>query len=237
MTSNKQMVTKRKNSDDFKTHRISKIVHVDVLFVVCFLASHRVISFGAHKQSRVVEFKRGRCEGHCRHQRSRTVFFCVAMFSEINKAVSSSTKAPLISSKTPETNVHQKHCPPFYRCSRKLSERKRLHTLNPLPTLTPNPIFVNGPSSSPASSHVSDVIQSLFVLSHHQRHRERPGPTPGPIAQTITNPSIASERIDFCTSAISVNIRHHHSTIQSTSPHRPDTQLRETHTKKSGSQA
>ena len=116
MTSNKQTVTKRKNSDDFKTHRISKIVHVDVLFVVCFLASHRVVSFGAHKQSRVVEFKRGRCEGHRRHQRSRTVFFCVAMFSEINKAVSSSTKPPLISNKTPETNVHQKHCHPFYRC-------------------------------------------------------------------------------------------------------------------------
>ena len=64
MTSNKQTVTKRKKSDDFKTHRISKIVHVDVLFVVCFLASHRVVSFGAHKQSRVVEVKRGRCEGH-----------------------------------------------------------------------------------------------------------------------------------------------------------------------------
>ena len=114
-----------------------------------------------------------------------------------------------------------------------LSERARLHTLNPLPTLTPDPMFVNGPSSSQASSHVSDVIQSLFVFSHHQRHRERPGPTPGPIAQTKTNPSIASERIDFCTPAFSVNIRHHHSTIQSTSPHRPDTQLRETHAKKS----
>ena len=116
MTSNKQTVTKRKNADDFKTHRISKIVHVNVLFVVCFLASHRVVSFGAHKQSSVVEFKRGRCEGHRRHKRSRTVFFCVAMFSEINKAVSSSTKPPLISNKTPETNVHQKHCPPLYRC-------------------------------------------------------------------------------------------------------------------------
>ena len=64
MTSNKQTVTKRKNSDDFKTHRVSKIVHVDVLFVVSFLASHRVVSFGAHEQSRVAEFKPCRCKGH-----------------------------------------------------------------------------------------------------------------------------------------------------------------------------
>ena len=38
--------------------------------------------------------------------------------------------------------------------------------------------------------------------------------------QTKTSHSIARERKDFCTSAFSVNIRHHHSTIQSTSPHR-----------------
>ena len=78
----------------------------------------------------------------------------------------------------------------------------------------------------------SDVIQSLFVFSHHQRHRERPGPTPCAIAQTKTNPSIASERIDFCTPAIPVNIRQHHSTGQNTSPHRPDTQWLVTHAKK-----
>ena len=80
----------------------------------------------------------------------------------------------------------------------------------------------------------SDVTQSLLVFSHHQRHRERPGPTPCPIAQTKTNPSIASERIDFCTPAIPVNIRQHHSTGQNTSPHRPDTQWLVTHAKKKG---